>query len=154
MRIRRAQESDLDLLKALSEAVDTSSQWTPQQWLEIFRTESPLRLTWLAEEEVGESFGRATGFLVALNGGPDWELENIAVLPEFHRQGIGLGLLRALLGEARSQLAGRILLEVRASNQAAIGFYRANGFELLTRRRDYYTGPTEDALILVRLIFD
>ena len=154
MRIRRAQESDLDLLKALSEAVDTSSHWTPQQWLDIFHTESPVRVAWLAEEEVGESFGRATGFLVALNGGPDWELENIAVLPEFHRQGIGLGLLRALLGEARSQLAGRILLEVRASNQAAIGFYRVNGFELLTRRRDYYTGPTEDALILVRLIFD
>jgi len=154
MKIRHAQESDIEQLKALSEAVDTASHWTQQQWLDIFRTESPARVAWLAEEEGGESFGHAIGFLVALNGGPDWELENIAVLPEFRSHGIGLGLLQALLGEARSQSAGRILLEVRASNQAAIGFYRANGFQLLTRRRDYYMGPTEDALILERLIFD
>jgi ribosomal protein S18 acetylase RimI-like enzyme len=154
MRIRRAQESDLEQLKALSEAVDTSSHWTPRQWLDVFCAESPARLAWLAEGEVGESSGRVNGFLVALKSGPEWELENIAVLPEFRRQGIGLGLLSALLEEARRELAGRILLEVRASNQAAICFYQANGFELLTRRLDYYRRPTEDALILVRLIFE
>lgn len=154
MRIRRAQESDLGQLKVLSEAVDSSSHWTQQQWLEIFRRESPVRVAWLAEKEVGKSFGPAIGFLVALDSGPDWELENIAVLPEFRRQGIGLGLLQVLLEEARSRSAERILLEVRASNEAAIGFYRANGFELRTRRREYYAGPTEDALILERLIFD
>jgi ribosomal-protein-alanine N-acetyltransferase len=78
-------------------------------------------------------------------------LENIAVLPPYRRQGVARTLLSALLLHARSLLAERILLEVRASNQAAIRFYQASGFQTLARRRDYYSNPTEDALILVHL---
>ncbi len=137
---------------ALSKAAETASHWTPKQWLDIFLTESPARLVWLAEAETAGNERRGIGFLVALNGGEEWELENIAVLPEFRRQGVGLGLLSTLLAEVRAQAAKRLLLEVRASNQPAICFYRANGFELLARRADYYRNPAEDALILVRSI--
>jgi ribosomal-protein-alanine N-acetyltransferase len=97
-----------------------------------------------AEEAV-----RGVGFLVAQDGGPEWELENIAVLPEFRRRGVGRELLSALLAHARSRLAERIFLEVRASNRPAIVFYRGSGFGLLGQRRDYYRDPEEDALILV-----
>src|SRR6266540_2130790 len=74
---------------------------------------------------------RAVGFLVAQCGGAEWELENMAVLPAFRRRGAGLALLVALLAEARTRGAERILLEVRPSNQAAICLYGQGGFELL-----------------------
>ncbi len=167
INIRTAQESDLGQLMALSEAADEAAHWTRQQWLDIFRSQNPARLAWIAEAapaEVDATNVEATelhtvealepealvvGFLVAQSGGPDWELENIAVLPEFRRQGVAGGLLSALLAQARSLLAERILLEVRASNKPAIRLYQASGFQLLARRRDYYRNPAEDAIILV-----
>ena len=63
-----------------------------------------------AEEDTGEGSaegtGRGIGFLVAQDGGLEWELENIAVLPEFRRRGVGR---RAVVSfAARSPLtAGR-----------------------------------------------
>lgn len=161
MKVRLAQESDLGQLTALSEAAGEAAHWTRQQWLDIFQSQNPVRLAWIAEvgtAEVEATEGKATGtaepalraigFLVAQNGGPEWELENIAVLPEFRRKGVACGLLSALLAQARSLRAERILLEVRASNHAAIRLYHASGFQMLARRRDYYRNPSEDAIIL------
>ncbi len=153
----------------LSEAAGEAAHWTRQQWLDIFRSQNPARVAWIAETataevdaanveateldldavEATEAEVRTVGFLVAQNGGPEWELENIAVLPEFRRKGVAGGLLSALLVQARSLLAERILLEVRASNQPAIRLYHASGFQILARRRDYYRNPSEDAIILV-----
>ena len=149
MQIRRAHSSDLPQLKAISATAASASQWTQQQWLDIFHTETPARLAWIAEDRNAPDQGQGIGFLVARNGGPEWELENIAVLPEFHRQGVGRALLSALLAEARALEAERILLEVRASNQPAIRLYNSKGFQLLARRAGYYRNPDEDALILV-----
>jgi ribosomal-protein-alanine N-acetyltransferase len=152
MKIRLAQESDLPQLRAMSEASGSAAKWTQQQWLAIFHTQTPARPAWIAEDEIApEDPMSGIGFLVAQNGGPEWELENIAVLPAFRRQGVGLHLLSALLTQARSLLAERVLLEVRASNQPAIHLYTASGFQLLARRRGYYGNPTEDALILVHI---
>jgi ribosomal-protein-alanine acetyltransferase len=149
MEIRRAQASDLPQLKAISAAAACAAQWTQQQWQDIFDSETPARLAWIAEDRNGPDQGQGIGFLVARSGAPDWELENIAVLPAFRRQGVGRTLLSALLAEARAQQAERILLEVRASNQPAIRLYSSRGFELLARRGGYYRNPDEDALILV-----
>jgi len=153
MKIRLAHESDLPQLTALSQTAGEAAHWTRQQWLDIFHSQTLPRLTWIAEvgpaETAAENQTHAVGFLVAQNSGPEWELENIAVLPECRRQGIARGLLSALLAQARALLAERILLEVRASNQAAIRFYETSGFESLARRRDYYRNPPEDAIIFV-----
>jgi ribosomal-protein-alanine N-acetyltransferase len=158
LKIRLAQESDLPQLTVLSQASGEAAHWTQQQWLDIFHSQSPPRLAWIAETGTAQveateagagNPARAVGFLVAQNGGPEWELENIAVLPEYRRQGVARELLSALLAQARALLAERILLEVRAFNQAAIRFYEASGFQPLSRRRDYYRNPPEDALIFV-----
>jgi ribosomal-protein-alanine N-acetyltransferase len=41
-----------------------------------------------------------------------------------------------------------VILEVRASNAAAVGFYRALGFAENGRRARYYADPEEDALLM------
>jgi ribosomal-protein-alanine acetyltransferase len=150
-KIRLARESDLGQLMAMSEAAGEAAHWTPQQWLDIFRSQNPARLAWVAEVTgtAAEDAVRAIGFLVAQTSGPEWELENIAVLPEFRRHGVACRLLSAFLAQARSQQAERILLEVRASNHPAIRLYEASGFQPLARRRDYYRNPPEDAIILL-----
>lgn len=154
MTIRLASESDLPQLTMMSEAAGSAAHWTPQQWMDIFHikifgTEIPARLAWIAEKESAGNEVGGVGFLVAQNGGPEWELENMAVLPEFCRAGVGRGLLLTLLEHARSVQAERVLLEVRATNLSAIRLYGLCGFQLLGKRCDYYRNPTEDALILV-----
>jgi ribosomal-protein-alanine N-acetyltransferase len=148
MKIRLANESDLSQLMAMSEAAGSSAHWTRQQWMDIFGTNVPARVAWIAEDVVQGEI-RAIGFLVAQNAGIEWELENIAVLRAHVRQGVGRGLLLAFLAYSRSMGAGRILLEVRESNVSAIALYRQCGFQLVGLRRDYYGNPVENALILV-----
>lgn len=77
-------------------------------------------------------------------------INNLAMRPEFRRQGIGTGLLHHVLAEARLLGARRATLEVRASNEDARRLYERLGFYVAGTRRNYYTHPVEDALILWR----
>jgi len=77
-------------------------------------------------------------------------INNLAVRPQFRGRGIGTALLHHVLTEARRLGARRATLEVRASNGAARRLYERLGFYVAATRRDYYTNPVEDALILWR----
>lgn len=77
-------------------------------------------------------------------------INNVAVRPGLRAQGIGTTLLRRVLEEARTLGARRATLEVRASNERARRLYERLGFYVAGVRRDYYTNPVEDALILWR----
>ncbi len=76
------------------------------------------------------------------------DMMNIAVDPNFRRQGIARKLVERLILELKSQGNYQLTLEVRASNAPAIGLYQAMGFVQVGKRPKYYTKPTEDALIL------
>jgi ribosomal-protein-alanine N-acetyltransferase len=65
-------------------------------------------------------------------------LHTIAVAPSSWRQGLGRVLLEDLLAHARAGAARIVLLELRADNTAAMGLYRAYGFEQDRLRRGYY----------------
>ena len=78
----------------------------------------------------------------------DAELLNIAVSEEFQKKGIGLLLLQSVIVEARRHLAERMLLEVRESNEKARRLYCQNGFCELGIRKNYYTQPNENAIIM------
>lgn len=77
-------------------------------------------------------------------------INNVAVHPDWRRQGIGRTLLERTLAEAARGGAPRATLEVRASNAAARNLYERLGFEVRGVRTSYYTQPAEDALILWR----
>jgi ribosomal-protein-alanine N-acetyltransferase len=77
-------------------------------------------------------------------------INNVAVLPPLRGAGIGSALLRHVLAKARQLGARRATLEVRASNEAARRLYERLGFYVAATRRNYYTNPVEDALILWR----
>jgi [ribosomal protein S18]-alanine N-acetyltransferase len=77
-------------------------------------------------------------------------INNLAMRPRFRGQGIGTGLLHHVLAEAKDLGARRATLEVRASNEGARRLYERLGFYVAGTRRNYYSNPVEDALILWR----
>lgn len=77
-------------------------------------------------------------------------INNIAVLPEYRRQGVGRALMKIAILTADAMGTGFISLEVRESNYAAINLYRSLGFEDIGLRRDFYRKPRENALIMTK----
>jgi ribosomal-protein-alanine N-acetyltransferase len=77
-------------------------------------------------------------------------INNVAILPELRGQGIGTALMNRVFAEASRLGARRATLEVRASNEGARRLYERLGFRAAGTRRNYYSNPVEDALILWR----
>ena len=69
---------------------------------------------------------------------------NVAVLPEYRRQGIAKMLIEKQLQNEMSF----ITLEVRESNLPAIKLYESCGFENVGIRPKFYSNPTENAIIM------
>ena len=76
------------------------------------------------------------------------DMMNLAVSPDYRRQGIGQALVNALVEHLQQSKVIALLLEVRVSNGPAIALYESLGFEQVGRRPKYYHNPREDALIL------
>jgi ribosomal-protein-alanine N-acetyltransferase len=74
----------------------------------------------------------------------------LAIHPDYQGQGLGQFLLYSLLRAAVQRQLERATLEVRASNQIALSLYEKFGFKEAGRRKKYYPGTDEDALILWR----
>jgi [ribosomal protein S18]-alanine N-acetyltransferase len=70
------------------------------------------------------------------------------VRPEYRGGGLGRRLLAIALTLGERRGARVALLEVRASNRPAIELYRSMGFAPVAVRRNYYSQPSEDALVL------
>jgi ribosomal-protein-alanine N-acetyltransferase len=77
-------------------------------------------------------------------------VNTIAVRPGFRRQGLASLLMTHLLQQAAAEGAHRAVLEVRRSNAPAIQLYERLGFHIAGVRRNYYSHPEEDALLLTR----
>jgi len=82
--------------------------------------------------------GGVVGYAVASVAGDVVELQRIGVDPARRRAGVATELVAAVVGLAHEERADRVLLEVRADNAGAIGFYAASGFEEIARRPRYY----------------
>ena len=76
------------------------------------------------------------------------DMMNIAVHPDYRKQGIATLLIRKLIDALASKESHSLMLEVRASNDPAISVYKNLGFTEVGRRKNYYRNPREDALIL------
>lgn len=86
------------------------------------------------------------GYVVCSRYDQVWHLMNIAVAPEQRGSGVAGQLMRRLIEEAGGALP--FTLEVRVSNQRAIGMYERFGFRSAGVRPRYYHDNGEDALIM------
>lgn len=90
------------------------------------------------------------GFCIANKVLDECHLQNISVLETMRRQGVGNFMLDILKKRMNLSDIKTILLEVRKSNKVAQDFYRENGFQELSIRKDYYQTKNgrEDAIIM------
>ena len=93
---------------------------------------------------------RVIAFAVTMQVVDETHLLVIGVTRDRQRSGLGARLLDFLCVRARTAGMQRMLLEVRASNDSAIAFYRRFNFDEIGRRRGYYPAHQgrEDALVM------
>lgn len=91
---------------------------------------------------------RVVGYVGMWLIGDEAHIVNIAVHPNYRRQGIGTKLVMALFDEIRKKGIERITLEVRASNIIAQQFYKKFDFQEIAIQEKYYRDTHEDALIM------
>lgn len=73
------------------------------------------------------------------------DIMRVAVLPEFRRLGVG----RALLQDCFSyNTLDTVFLDVRENNIPAIKLYESFGFKNIGVRKNYYSDPTENAVMM------
>jgi len=81
------------------------------------------------------------GYLMVLDSIDVYEILAIATVEEYRNKGIAQELLDKIKTKD-------IFLEVRESNQVAINFYKKNKFNQISIRKNYYSEPNENAIIM------
>ena len=144
--IRPMEARDLDRVVEIAKNLKTAPQWPRGAYASALdESASPRRIALVAFDPASVEI---VGFAISSLTPPEAELEVIAVVPEFQRQGIAGRLFAAVESELATLQVTGILLEVRPSNAPALGLYRSLGFVEAGRRKAYYVDPVEDALIL------
>lgn len=142
---RVATPADLPALVRLDADVFGVDAWSEVSWYQELAQMPDTRHVEVLTDHAGGLLGYVALMLVADVA----DISRIAVAPAARRVGRARELLDAALAVARERGCTRVLLEVAADNTAALGLYRAAGFEELHRRAGYY-GAGRDALVLQR----
>ena len=88
--------------------------------------------------------GNVAGYMGLQIFGGEGYVTNVAVLPEYRKQGIAEALIRKQMKNEMSF----ITLEVRESNLPAISLYTKYGFKNVGIRPNFYSAPIENAIIM------
>jgi len=97
-----------------------------------------------------EVAGAVVGYAFFRTSPPESELLHLVIAPERQRQGLARSLMDWSLQYLEQNGVCTCLLEVRDSNLAARQLYATLGFSQVGRRKKYYCGPVEDAVLLQR----
>ena len=92
--------------------------------------------------------GEVVGYLGCQTVLDEGYITNVVVAPGHRRQGIASALLAALQRGAAEKNLSFLTLEVRVSNEAAIALYEGFGYVPVGKRKNFYTDPAEDALLM------
>jgi len=143
MILRDMTEADLDAVLSIERGVH-AHPWTMGNFSDALRSKYQCK--------VFESDGAILGYAVLMLAVDESELLDIAIDSKLQRHGWGRKLLEEMMALARHHDMRRMVLEVRASNVAAIGLYRKAGFADIGLRRDYYLAQNgrEDAILMGR----
>lgn len=103
---------------------------------------------------VAERDGQAVGYVGCQTVLDEGYITNVAVSPDCRRQGVARALIDELLSRARAQGLAFVTLEARASNAPAIALYEGAGFVRVGVRKEFYTSPREDAVLMTRFLHE
>ena len=143
MTLRADKNTHGEVFSALSE-LDKTAVGAEGWSAESFRSEAAKENGFVLYIMDGEAIiALLTGYSAVGEG----DITNVAVLPGYRRR----GLARELIAEFESLLpddAENVFLEVRESNDPAIALYEKCGFERMSLRKNFYSAPRENAVVM------
>jgi ribosomal-protein-alanine N-acetyltransferase len=93
--------------------------------------------------------GTIVGYVCSEHVGDECHILNLAVHPDYRKQGIANMLVEYIIEELKLKACRFLYLEVRASNYVAKKLYHGFGFKIVGTRKNYYVAPVEDAVIMM-----
>ena len=138
--IRKMQAEDLPEVCEI-EKDNFSLPWSEKSFKDSMERNDTVFLVALADGEVAGYIGC---YCIAGAG----EITNVAVKASHRRKGIGGKLLQKLYEKGAALDTQEYFLEVRESNEAAIGLYLRQGFVKEGIRKNFYEKPVENAVIM------
>ena len=142
MILREMLTEDLDQVMAIEEEV-FSDPWTKEGFFTFLIRKDSMFL-------VVEEKGKIIGYLGSLMVLDESDILNIAVRPDRQREGIGRFMLESMFRLSFDCGIRFVHLEVRESNETAIRLYGRCGFQPDGLRKDYYTDPCENAVLMTK----
>ena len=133
-------ECHLDEVVVLENA-SFSEPWSKQAFKDTINSEEYIYLVAIFENKV---VGYA-GCYIALDEG---NVTNIAVDADYRRVGIGNELMVQLKRLLEERSVSSVFLEVRESNEAAQRLYESCGYEEVGMRKNFYSKPQENAIVM------
>ena len=135
--IRKLAINDVDYIEQifnLEKEIFKNSAFTKESTENLIKEDNSFIYTYLIDEKV-------CGYLMVLDSIDIYEILAIATIEEYRNKGVAQGLLDKIKTKD-------IFLEVRESNQVAINFYKKNRFKEISVRKNYYSEPNENAIIM------
>ena len=128
---------------AYIDSISFSESWSEKSYLEMYEN----KIYTFFKEEFN---GKTAGFIVLMDAVDAAEIIRVAVLPEYRGMGIGTNLVEKAIKEISKKGMENIFLEVRESNSSAIKLYKKTGFEECGVRKNYYSNPKENGIIMIK----
>ena len=97
---------------------------------------------------VAEQDGEVQGYVGCQTVLDEGYITNVAVSPDFRRRGAARLLIAELIARAKEKGLAFVTLEVRESNAPAIALYGGAGFAPVGTRKNFYSNPAENALLM------
>lgn len=141
--IRQAAAGDIDAIHAI-ELASFSDPWRRNGFRDLILGGTSRVAVATTPDGVVVAFG------ILVQAADEAEITNVAVAPTARRGGIGTAMVGHLAALAVAGGARAVYLEVRESNAAARALYAGLSFAEVSRRRNYYRNPEEDAVVMRR----
>ena len=135
--IKKLTINDVDYIEQifnLEKDIFKNSAFSKESTENLVKADNSFIYAYLIDEKI-------CGYLMVLDSIDVYEILAIATVEEYRNKGIAQELLDKIKTKD-------IFLEVRESNQTAINFYKKNRFKEISIRKNYYSEPTENAVIM------
>ncbi len=138
-------EEHLDQISEI-EALCFSTPWSRKSFADSMANSNVITLfTATLENEI-------VGYICLFHLFEEGELLNIAVSPDYRKRGIAQKLINKMFEIFKQKDITRITLEVRESNTNAKNLYLKNGFKPIGIRKNYYTSPLENGIVMENIL--
>jgi ribosomal-protein-alanine acetyltransferase len=122
-----------------------SNPWPEETFL--YSISDPAADCWVASID-----GMIIGFVIGVETETGYLIANLAVTEIHRKSGIASELLEFILGKAKTRYLESVFLDVRESNFEAIKLYLKYGFRAVGKRKNYYSRPQEDSVVMFKNI--